>query len=480
MNKDDATVLDSDERTLEYTTKVVTLSNISVSGSTATWSVTAYKTYLKVGSGNYQETTAPSYVPSSEGTFAIKVKAEGGWDNSNKVFYYASAAIEKSASVTLAKLATPTLTTNSKGVIWSSVSNASTYSVKVDGGNYKNQSDKSVAFSTSTGTHKVYVKAIAAANSGYQDSEAASFTYETKQTSFSFLSSSATRVTWQYSGLKAQYSTNNGSSYTDTTLTGYTASATGSVSFRAVGGWDAAGCVFYNGTTTAQSKSFTLPGLSIANNFEKGVGGWTKQEYKTNAWATNNNIGITPVTDAYGAGTAIKVKTWLNGVSYRIGYQFGDFPTVYKSLSFDVKLADPSEAKTSFTFQDSASGTYVVYSLENLGLTHGVWYHVTIGHYPVGALFDGIDGKVGDVVEVYHVAANVGKCRLFVEKESAAGDMMVEGDGRYSEATIVVDYFGARRINVVKDDIVAKTPTEIVELWLEQPRQVAMGVNMER
>ena len=458
VNRSDDTVLDSSESSITYTTKTVTLSNISVSGSTATWSATAYKTYLKVGSGSYAATTATSYTPTSEGTFAIKVKAEGGWDASSNIYYYASAAIEKSASVTLATLAKPTLTTNSKGVTWAAVSNASTYSVKVDNGSYKNQSDKSVAFSTSVGTHTVYVKAIAAANSGYQDSAAASFTYETKQTSFSFLTSSATRVTWAYTGLKAQYSTNGGSSFTDTTLTGYTATATGSVSFRAVGGWDAAGAVFYNGTTSAQSKSFTLPGLCIANNFEGSVSGWTKEVYNT-SWATSNNIVISSVTDAYGAGSAIKFKTWLNGMAYRIGYQFGDLPASYKSLSFDVKLNDVDASGTSLRFQDSASGTYVDYKLSNLSLSPGIWYHVKVGFEDSNLIIN----SGGSEYTAPKAKKLLGE-KSFYEKIKALDKMYITVKGSTNNGVTVQTYFDNFQFSTETCSSASKTAINPIEL----------------
>ncbi|HCU56493.1 MAG TPA: hypothetical protein DIC18_04090 [Clostridiales bacterium] len=374
-----STLLDSDEATYTYQVKIVTLSNISVVGPKASWSAVAYKTSYSVdGSSSYTVTTDTSYSFTTEGTHTLNVKAEGGWNSSEKIYYYTSSPIVKSATVKVATLAKPTLTANSKGISWNSVTNATGYSVKIDNGSYTTQSDRSVSFSTTVGTHTVYVKALGATGSAYADSAAATFTYATKQTAFSFISSSGTMATWSYAGVSAQYSTDGGNNYVNTPYTGYTATANGTVKFRAVGGWDAAANVYYNGTTSAQSKTFTLPGLCINNNFEKGIGTWSKEYYNTN-WATASTASVSAATDAYGAGQAVKFHSFLNGMSYRFGISFGDLPSSYKSLSFDIKLNAYLNTGTTFRFQDSASGTYVDYKIDHLSLTAGVWYHVTVG-----------------------------------------------------------------------------------------------------
>ena len=373
-----STVLSSDAANIEYTTKNVTLSDLSVVGTTASWTAVAYKTSLSLNGGSYSQTTATSYTPTTEGTHTVKVKAEGGWDNGSKIYYYTNKAIEKSATIKLYKLAKPVLSTNSSGIVWDAVTNATTYSVKLDSGNFKTQTSRSVSFNTSSGMHTVYVQAIGSSSSGYQDSEIATFTYETKQTSLSILSSSNTSVSWICVGLKAQYST-DGSNYTDAKYSGYTATANGQVSFRAIGGYDAQAKTYYYGTSAVQKKTFTLPGLCIGNNFEAGTGTWTKEVYNTNGWATTPATEVSSVADACGTGSAVRFKSYLNGMAYRFGYHFGNLPATYKSLSFDIKLNEYSGQGTTLTFQDSdGGGTYVDYSLNHLSLNPGVWYHVTI------------------------------------------------------------------------------------------------------
>ena len=372
--------IDSDESLFEYTVKTVALSNITVVGSTASWTKTAYKTSISVDGGSYTQTSATTYTPTAEGDHTLKVKAEGGWDASGKCYYYASAAIEKTATVSLHSLAKPVLTATDKGITWKAVTNATSYKVKVDNGNYSTQTDRSVSFSTSAEKHHVYVIAVATANSGYDDSVVASFDYETKQTSFSFLTSSATMTTWIATALKVQYSTDNGTTFKDCKYSGYTATASGSVKFRALGGWDSAAKVYYNGTTSVQSKTFTLPGLAINGNFENGTGSWTRDVYASNGWESTTASSVTSCVDGYGAGSAIRLHSFLNGMSYRFSYTFGDLPGNYKSMSFDVRLNEYLSDGTMLRFQDmSGGGTYVDYSLNSLKLTKGVWYHVTVG-----------------------------------------------------------------------------------------------------
>ena len=380
-----STILNSDVATYEYTVKTVSLSSLSAAGSKVSWSAVAYKTYVKVNNGAYAPISDSTYSLSGEGTFTVTVKAEGGFDSSAKIYYYANSAIEKSTTVTLKKLAKPNIKSGENGVTWEKVSNASTYSVKVDNGNYKSQSDRNVSFSTTTGMHTIYVKAIGDSSNGYQDSDAAEFTYQTKQTSLTFQIETSTMVTWISDSLKVQYSENNGTDYVDAKYNGYTASATKatknkSVSFRAVGGFDSVNKIFYNGTTAVQKKSFTLSGLCIGNNFESGASGWTR-EYFTSKWEETSATSVTSVIDPYGAGSAIRLTSFLNSMSYRFEYKFGDLPESYKSLSFDIKLNDYSDrdgVTTFLRFQDSKSDTYVDYYLSNLSLSPSVWYHVTI------------------------------------------------------------------------------------------------------
>lgn len=434
------TVLSSDAALLEYTTKNVTLTDITVSGTTASWTSVAYKTSLSVDGGSYSQTTATSYTPTVEGTHTIKVKAEGGWNGTSKIYYYASKAIEKSATVKLLKLSKPSLSTNDKGIIWSAVTNAASYAVKVDGGNYKSQTDRSVTFSTVSGTHTVYVKAVGASSSGYQDSEVATFTYETKQTSLTFLSTTSTTATWNCVGLKAQYS-EAGGTYKDALYSGYTATKSGSVSFKAVGGYDANAKVFYNGTTAATSKSFSLSGMTINNNFENGTGTWKREKFGTSDWESVTTTSVSSVADANGAGSAMMLQTYYNGMAYRFGYSFGNMPATYYSMSFDVKVGDYSGGETILRFQDNINdnnkpGAYVDYNLKHLNLTPGVWYHVVLSfrdsHITIN--FNNKDYPVQDMIKQY------GESTVF-SKIKALDHIYITVKGNYGNGPKAFTYF---------------------------------------
>lgn len=369
------------DATFAYTVETVTLSDITVNVDTATWTVKAYKSYLKISrAGNTiseTETTQTTYKETAAGNTTVTVRAIGGWNGS--MYYYASSPIEKSATIRIQKLDTPVLSTNNKGITWAAVSNAATYQVTVDGAT-TNKTDRNVSFSTSVGKHTVSVKAIGTSN--YLDSNVAEFVYETKQTSLSLLKKGTEYVTWKSDSVKVQYSTDKGKTYSDAPYSGYTAKKSGDVTFRAVSGWDASAGIYYTGSASDLSATFSLPGMTIGENFESGSTGWTKEYYdgKTSSWISESNVTVTSVVDGRGAGSAIRLQSNINSNAYRFGYQFGDFPDSYKSMSFDIRLNayHSADVQTFLRFQDSASGTYVDYNLKNLNLQACTWYHVTL------------------------------------------------------------------------------------------------------
>ena len=56
----------------------MTLSDISVVGTTASWSSVSYKTYISLNGGSYSETTQTSYTPTTEGTHSGTVILTSG------------------------------------------------------------------------------------------------------------------------------------------------------------------------------------------------------------------------------------------------------------------------------------------------------------------------------------------------------------------------------------------------------------------
>ncbi len=373
------TKIDSEAASYSYTVKTVSLSNITIVGAKASWTSVAFKTSLKVGSGSYKATTDTSYTASGEGSYTVSVKAEGGFDGSGKIYYYTASPIEKSGTIKITKLAAPSLTIGSSGVTWNAVSNASAYYVKIDNGSYKSQTGRTVSFSTSAGSHSVSVYATRSDNSAYVDSSVASASYLTQTSALSFISSSSTTAVWSLTGLKSQYSTDNGSTYTDTNLTSYTATSSGTVKFRALGGYDSASNTYYNGTSSAQSKTFTVSGLML-DTFDKGsLNKWSKEKYGSKDWEASPNSAMTITDDAFGAGKALELKSFANGVAFRFGKEFGTLTKAYKGIAFDIKLNEYyTSAKTKIRFVDYANGIYVNYDLAKLSMNNSSWYRVVI------------------------------------------------------------------------------------------------------
>ena len=372
----------SDEKSISYEVKTVTLSNISVSGKTASWSATAYSTEYKVDSGSYQSTTATSYTVTSgkAGSYTVKVKANGGFDSTNKIYYYCASSLEKSGTIKLTKLAAPTLSASSSGVSWAKVSNASSYSAKTDSGSYAANTSLKVSYSTSTGSHTIYVKSVASDTSAYVDSDAASFSYVTKQPAISFLSETSSAVTWTMTGLKAQYSTDGGSSWKDASKPGYTATASSTVKFRAVGGYDSGAKVYYNGNSSTLSKTFSVSGQLIDAFEGSSISGWTKKKYNT-SWSNSTESTIELVPDSFGSGSAAKLPSFANGVAYKYSKNIGTMSKAYYALSFDLRVNRlyPT-VKTTIQIQDLDNGIYITYDLANISnLTDtNAWYHVNL------------------------------------------------------------------------------------------------------
>ena len=378
---DDKMWLSSAAGSYTYTVKSVTLSAVSVSGRKASWSATALKTFCKLDKGSYSEITDTSYsLPSDKGagTYTVTVKAEGGF--SNDTYYYCASPIEKEGKITLTKLPSPTLGASSKGISWSKISNASSYASKTDSESYAGNTALNVAFSSSTGKHTVYVKAIASASTAYVDSDAATFTYTTKKPSLTFLLQSNTEVTFSYDGIKAQYSTDNGSTWSDSVYPGYTATTTSTVKFRATGGYVAEDKVYYNGNSSTVSKSFTVSGQLI-DNFESGSGsGWSKTKYVNNDWKSANEVSLDVISDSAGGGSAMKFTSFANGVAYKITKNM-KMNSTYYAIEFDIRVnRSYPTVDTILQVDDADTGIYIQYRLTNLSAIKASddWYHVVV------------------------------------------------------------------------------------------------------
>ena len=178
---------------ITYTTVAVALSNITVSGVTATWTATALTTSKKLDSAAYAVTTDTSYTFTSSGTHTLYVKAEGGFDSSTNTYYYGS-DITKSGSCTITKLTAPTLSANTSGVGWDAVSNATGYQYSTNGGDSWTSLSTSTrqinyaTFITTAGEHTILVRAVGNGSTYLMSDNSDAFEYTTRAISFDDLS----------------------------------------------------------------------------------------------------------------------------------------------------------------------------------------------------------------------------------------------------------------------------------------------------
>ncbi len=162
------------EGTFSYTTANISLSDLTVSGSTVTWTAAAAAVYVRE-EGDYTLTTESTYTAASEDSI-VRVKAEGGFDQANAV-YYVGNPITKSVRLSAEKLASPRLKVTEKTLTWAKVTNATKYAVSYDGGRYA--AATSATLSDVVGSHTISVKAVGDGVT-YADSLPATYQYETK------------------------------------------------------------------------------------------------------------------------------------------------------------------------------------------------------------------------------------------------------------------------------------------------------------
>lgn len=102
-----------------------------------------------------------------------------------------------------------------------------------------------------------------------------------------------------------------------------------------------------------------------------------------------------------------------------------------------------------------------------------------VSESPVHACLDVVNLGDGDVVEVNHIATNMTRCRLLAEEESAARDAMGEGEGGNNDGSIFIDGLWNLGVDFVKENLVRRIGTKVIDLWLEDALEVLGAVDME-
>ena len=277
------TVLDSEAATYSYETKALALSDLSKNNLTVSWTATAADDHIFIYVNNESMGTAASSsevthsvggyrytgIPQAEGSYEVQVTAESSF--ASNVYYYAANSITKSITVTVSKLATPTLTKGDSSISWSAVSHAASYSVYTDSGTASSQTSRSASYSSSTGKHTFYARAIAEEGTAYVSSDRASVSYYTTPVSLSSLTFKGITAHWVASAKSVRVKEDSGS-YTATSLSEYEIKSrdakTHTVYVQASGGYDSSSNIYYSGSAVTKDAPKTLSLASTTLTFE--------------------------------------------------------------------------------------------------------------------------------------------------------------------------------------------------------------------
>jgi len=356
------TYLDSDTASISYTTTVVTLSDLTISGATASWTTTALATYVKEGTEEYTETTSLTKTVSGVGTHNISVKAVGGYDSTNAIYYFATSDIIKSATIVISTLATPSLMTNQSGanlptttgIAWEEVSGATSYKVSVDNGSWTDNTTGVKSFSTVAGSHTIRVKAVSSLAT-YVDSAIATFSYTTIAVAVGTITINETTASWATGTNGYAIYVKDGSEgvYTPTTSTSYTVTGVGThnVYVKAVSGYDGTNNYYYVGADAEQSSAdivianLSAPSFGTMTSSSKTVSwgvvtGATKYQYKLDSgdWTDNTTKSVSMSTTA-GEHTLL-VKAIGNGTTY-LDSAYSTFTYTTATVALDVTVDTP-------------------------------------------------------------------------------------------------------------------------------------------
>ena len=83
------------------------------------------------------------------------------------------------------------------------------------------------------------------------------------------------------------------------------------------------------------------------------------------------------------------------------------------------------------------------------------------------------------MVEVNHIATNMTRCRLLAEEKSAARDAMGEGEGGNNDGSIFIDGLWNLGVDFVKENLVRRIGTKVIDLWLEDACEVLWSVDVQ-
>ena len=385
------TVLESTAATYSYETKALALSDLSKDALIVSWTATAADDHIFIYKNNESMGTAASSsdvthsaggyrytgIPQAEGSYTIEVTAESSF--ASNVYYYAANSITKSTTVTVSKLAAPSLTKGDSSISWSAVSHADSYSVYTDSGTASSQTSRSASYSSSTGRHTFYASAVAAEGSAYVSSDKASVSYYTTPVSLSSVTFKGITAHWVASAKSVKVKEDSGS-YAVTTLSEYEiksrTAGSHSVTVQAIGGYDASSNLYYSGSNQTKSAPKTLSLANTTLTFEDQT---ANSPYST----ANGSTDASNWTQEYWNASN---ESW-GETSNQMNSRAGDTSRVVNFSS--------STTKNRFTYRGSNSNFGLVNTFSvrigNYYTAYDIWYKISLidtdgcVHYLAGA-----------------------------------------------------------------------------------------------
>lgn len=109
-----------------------------------------------------------------------------------------------------------------------------------------------------------------------------------------------------------------------------------------------------------------------------------------------------------------------------------------------------------------------------------VGHFYPIGRSPSGPVLDIVDITERYLIEVYHVAADVGERSFLAEKVAAARHAMVQGNGRNGKATVLVDHLRHGGVYGMKDDLELQSRAKGGHLHVKHGAQLFRCIDMQR
>ena len=368
--------LSSEITEFTYETRALTLSDLSKNGRIISFTANAVDSAITIYRNNVSQGTAASCeevshsiggytysgVPRTVGSYTVRVTASSAFNSASNLYYYASSAIDKNATVTISKLATPTLTKGASSLSWGAVTGASEYA----SGSGSLGSSTTASYNNAVGAHTFRVKAIADENSSYVDGDFCDeVTYYTTTLTLSSVTFNALTATWTANAKKVEVSENSGN-YQITSLNYYKltdlSGGQKSVSVKATGGYDSATNIYYAGSTITRSANKYVTRATTNLTFDDGVG---SGNYVSDDWKEYNHGTGDSMTNQMNSRSDANGNRIVNMVATDTYYRY-----VYKPTSGTIGVANYMTLRIGNYYTDSTDISYKILLKDTAGEFH--------------------------------------------------------------------------------------------------------------